>query len=179
MKLSMPLVLALVLLAVSSVHAAFYQWTDDNGVIHFTDSRKKIPKKYKNKARELNPPGQTAPTSTAKPAGAEPKAAEEVPRPAAAPPAPGGHTEQWWRERFSSLRRELKALEDDLPLKQVRLLELRRERRIFVRARDRVAINELEAEISANEVRRAEIARELEVLEQEAARAGVPAEWRR
>lgn len=182
MRLCFSLLLALILLPLSNVYAAFYQWTDDSGVIHFTDTRKKIPKKYQKKAKEVTPPGKSspaAPTSPAPTPASEPKAMEEPSRPAAAPPTPGGHPEQWWRERFTSLRRELKALQDELPLKQVRLAEVRRERRIFFRARDREAVNALEAELTANEVRRAEIERELEALELEAARAGVPAEWRR
>jgi hypothetical protein len=182
MRLCFSLLLALILLPLSNVYAAFYQWTDDSGVLHFTDTRKKIPKKYQKKAKEVTPPGKSSPAASNSPAPApmsEPRAMEEPSGPAAAPLTPGGHPEQWWRQRFTALRRELKALQDELPLKQVRLAELRRERRIFTRARDREAINVLEAELNANEARRAEIARELEILEQDAARAEVPAEWRR
>lgn len=176
MKLVIPVLLLLILSAVPRVYAAFYQWTDDDGVIHLTDSRKKIPKKYQKKAKELNPPGNSAPAA---PAASAPKGPEELPPAAAAPPTPGGHPESWWRERFASLRSELKTLQEGLPLKEVRLAELRRERRIYFRARDREAVNEMEAAISADEVRIAEVTRELETLEAEAARSGVPAEWRR
>lgn len=179
MKLVMPVLLLLILSAVPRVYAAFYQWTDDNGVIHLTDSRKKIPKKYQKKAKELNPPGNSAPAAVTEPAASAPKAPEEPPPAAAAPPTPGWHPERWWCERFASLRSELKTLQEGLPMKQVRLAELRRERRIFFRARDREAVNEVEAAISADEVRIAELTRELETLELEAARSGVPAEWRR
>lgn len=86
MKLVIPVLLLLILSAVPRGYAAFYQWTDDDGVIHLTDSRKKIPKKYQKKAKELNPPGNSAPAA---PAASAPKGPEELPPAAAAPPHTG------------------------------------------------------------------------------------------
>lgn len=63
--------------------------------------------------------------------------------------------------------------------KQLRLDELRRERRIFTRARDREAVNLMAAEISQDEVRINELLIRIDELEQQATRAAVPMEWRR
>jgi len=85
----------------------------------------------------------------------------------------------WWRQRFATLRGELRALQDGVAQKQVRLVELRRERRIFTRARDREAVNLLADEISSDEVRINQVMNRIAELEQEATRAAVPMEWRR
>ncbi|HBG06661.1 MAG: hypothetical protein A2075_10120 [Geobacteraceae bacterium GWC2_58_44] len=158
--------------AAPPVHAAFYQWTDAQGVVHLTDERDAIPKKYQGRAKRLELPDEGAPPRAAAPV-------PQTPAQASAPAAPGLHDESWWRQRFAALRGELKALKDALPQKQVKLAELRRERRIFVKARDREAVNALEAEISADELRISELLNGIDALEQDAARAGVPAGWRR
>jgi predicted nucleic acid-binding Zn-ribbon protein len=85
----------------------------------------------------------------------------------------------WWRQRFAALRSELKALQDGVAQKQTRLVELRRERRIYTRARDREAVNLLTDEISADEVRINQVMKQIDELEQDATRAAVPMEWRR
>ena len=92
---------------------------------------------------------------------------------------PEGHGESWWRKRFALLREELQALESGLSQKQTQLVQLRRKRAIYVRARDREAVNAMQAEIAADEVRIAELLNQLAALELEATREGVPAEWRR
>jgi Domain of unknown function (DUF4124) len=45
-------VLALTLLAALSVNAETYSWTDDKGVVSFTDDPTSIPPKYKAKAKK-------------------------------------------------------------------------------------------------------------------------------
>lgn len=177
MKASSLILLVLLQLTALPVYAAFYQWTDDQGVVHFTDDRDKIPKQYRNRAKEPRIPKGTAPAPA--PAPAPQPAPELSPQVLEQLARPGGHDESWWRGRFAALRRELKGLEDSLPLKQEKLVELRRERRIYFRTRDREAVNAMDAEITGVELRIAQLRRQLEELELDAAKAGVPAEWRR
>lgn len=178
MKASSLVLLVLLQLTALPVYAAFYQWTDDKGVVHFTDDRNKIPKQYRSRAKEPRIPKGTAPAPARAPAPApapqpvSPQLLEQLAR-------PGGHDQSWWRGRFAALRRELKTFEDGLPRKQEKLIELRRERRIYTRTRDREAVNAMDAEITADEVRIARLRQQLEELELDAAKAGVPAEWRR
>lgn len=187
MKALWPVLLVLLQLTPLPVYADFFQWTDDKGVVHLTDDRNKIPKKYKNRVKEPHipktpapvpaparapmPAPATAPASAAEPQPA-PRLQEELAR-------PGGHDESWWRGRFAGLREQIKAIEEALPQKQAKLVELRRERRIYTRSRDREAVNAMDAEIAADEVRINQLRQELEELELEAAKAAVPVEWRR
>lgn len=158
------------LLSPSLAGAAFYQWTDANGVVHFTDSRNNIPKQYQDKARRVE-------VSDA-PAVPQP-ATEASPRQAPGfKVSPGGHDERWWRERFRALRGELKSLQDSRSGKEQQLVELRRKRVIFQRARDRQAVNAMEAEIASYDARISDMLNRIAALELAAAQAGVPVEWR-
>lgn len=172
-----PLVLLVLLVllfaAAPFAHAAFYQWTDTRGVIHLTDDPRKIPKRYQKSARKLQLTEEPADRGAAP----VPQPPRQVSRPRQ--PAPGGHPERWWRERFATLRGELQALEATLPEKEEKLVQLRRERAIFQRTRDRVAVNAMKDEVSAQQERISELRAQIDALEQAAARAEVPVEWRR
>ena len=171
MKTAALCILMLSLLTLSCAYASFYQWTDEAGVVHMTDDPDKVPKQYRDKARRLQLP-DSPPAPAAAPA---PKAA---PRAAAKQRlAPGGHDENWWRDRFGGLRGELKALQDARKQKEQQLVELRRKKTIFQRARDRQAVNAKQAEIAADEARIGEVMNKITALELAASRAGVPSDW--
>lgn len=62
-----------------------YQWTDDKGVVHITDSLGKVPKQYRDKAIKLTQPkkedvdqGQQVQQKSVYPSGAESEAANAV-----------------------------------------------------------------------------------------------------
>jgi hypothetical protein len=173
--------MVLLQLATPCANAAFYQWTDAKGVEHFTDNRDKIPKRYLKKARKLETSAEPAPAKDQAPGPQAPQLPSQAPAQLSGPQSSGagGHSEPWWRQRFAELRGDLKALEDGLSRKQEKLVELRRKRAIFVRIKDREAVNAMQDEISADEVCVNELRKRIEALEQEAAREGVPAEWRR
>jgi hypothetical protein len=174
MKTVLLFFLVLLQVAAPFANAAFYRWTDANGVVHFTDDPEKIPKKYQKRARELKLSEEPAPAEAVAPGLQAPP---QLSKPQS--PGPGGHTEQWWRERFAALRGELKALQGGLQEKQAKLAELRRKRAIYVRIKDREAVNAMQAEVSADEARISELLTQIGTLEQEAAKAEVPAEWLR
>ena len=169
---SLVLLLLLPLLAWRA-HAAVFEWIDDAGVVHFTDDSKNIPAKYRKKTRVLELP-EAAPAGS----GGQPQRAEPQRSPSRAA-FPGGHSEEWWRQRFAALRGEVKTLQDGLQTKQAKLVELRRTRTIYQRGRDREAINALEAEMAADEKRIADLLKQLDAVDQEATRQAVPGEWRR
>jgi len=173
MKLALLVLVVLLQSSAIPARAAYYQWIDAQGVTHFTDNPDKIPQKYQKKARRLKLSENPAPAQVPAP---QPQPAPQVVMPQAQ--ESGSRSEQSWRVRFSALRGELKSLKERLPAKQTRLAELRRKRVIFMRAQDRVALNDMQAEISADEARISELQDQIGVLEREAAGAGVPAEWR-
>ena len=173
MKITLLVILLLLQAFPAQVQGAFYQWVDGQGVTHFTDDQEKIPSQYRARAKELKLL-ETPAVSRPAPNPAPPEQAAR----AKAAANPGGQTEEWWRERFSELRGELKELQDGLPDKQTKVAELRRKRAIYTRAQDRVALNAMRDAISADETRIAELQKQLAELELRATQAGVPVEWR-
>ena len=174
MKLALLSVALLLLLVPPPVRAAYYQWVDAAGVTHFTDNKDNIPGRYRAHAKTLE--------LSDEPSGLQPTPQAGRPvllKPQAAPPqTAAGQSEQVWRERFSKLRDEMTALQAGLADKQTKLVELRRKRAIYMRAQDRVAVNSMQAEISADEVHIADLQGRIDRLEGEAAKASVPAAWR-
>jgi len=155
--------------------ATIYQWLDSQGVTHFTDNPKKIPARYRSRVKELSGSMESSP-----PAAPSPPAVQPVPAPVPSAPAveKGGRGEQAWRSSFAGLRAQLKTLEDGLAAKQAKLVELRRKRAIYMRIRDREAVNALQQEISADELRISQLKEKLAELGSQADQALVPAEWR-
>lgn len=176
MKTCLPIFLVVSLLISAPAHAAFYQWTDANGVVHMTDDPRNVPKQYKGKAMRIE---VREPASTPREAAPEPQsapAASEADRGAAG--VTGGHDEAWWRAQFAELRSELTTVQAARSQKEQQLVELRRRRVIFQRARDRVAVHELEAQVSADDARISDLLNRIAALDLAASKAGVPLEWR-
>ncbi len=169
--------LALVLSLAVPAHAEIYKWVDGKGVINFTDNRDSIPAKYRKKAVVISAEKATPPADTQ----GEGRSAGNVPGSAASKSGNlyGGHDEDWWRERYGSLRAEIKELQDNLPKKRQELEQLHRKYKLFTYGRNRAAYNEKSDEIKADEERIKELQEKLNALENEAGRAGIPFEWRR
>ncbi|MRR07247.1 MAG: DUF4124 domain-containing protein [Deltaproteobacteria bacterium] len=167
--------------------ADIYQWTDNNGVVNFTDSLGNVPKKYQKKVKVLpsadsSQQGAGAePAELAAPEGSAVPAAELNQQ--AAQPDPqskifGGHNETWWRSQYGSLRRELAQLQTGLPAKRTELEQLRRKLVLYTYARNRVAYQEKLAEIKRDEERINSLTEQLADLDTQASSAGIPFEWR-
>lgn len=164
----------IVTILISLAQADTYRWADDMGVVHFTDDPDRIPPRYLKRVQEI-------------PADPSSKQQDNAPMPLTAPPSqtgsglvlPGGLSEQAWRSRFTTIRAEMKVLQDGLTTKREALDQLRRKRIIYQRSQDRLAYSEQADEIERDEVRIKELEAQLSALEIEASRAGVPLEWRR
>lgn len=156
---------------------ATYEWTDDAGVVHFTDDKGNIPQKFLKKVKELNTGSDENVQSPAAPA------SQETPSSASSPDRgvtlPGGKDEGYWRARFASLRKEIKTLEGSLSAMKNDLDKLRRKRVVYGRASDRVAVEKAAQLITRDEERLKELQEALKTLDNEASQADVPSEWRR
>ncbi len=164
----------LVLLSFSFAYGEMYQWTDDHGVVNFTDNAERIPRKYRERARKV----EVGPVTTI------PSESPSTPS-QYAPPAPvgqglyGGHDEDWWRGRFLAVRKRIEALQGGLAGKRNNLEQISRKRILYQRPQDRVAYYNLKGEIEQDEKSVADLQNELQVLDQEATTAGVPFDWRK
>ena len=163
--------LILSLLSPLLARAAFYQWTDAEGVVHFTDNRKNIPKQYQDRARRVEVSDKATTAAPASDGAARQEPQQRVVE-------PGGHGERWWRDRYKTLRSELKSLQDGRTRKEQALVELRRKRTFFHKASDRQAINVMEADIAGDDAKISEMLNRIQALDLAAAQAAVPLEWR-
>jgi hypothetical protein len=113
--------------------AVTYEWTDEAGVVHFTDDKDKIPAKFLKRVKELNIGSDQNVISPSAPA--------QENTPLAAPPEKKGTilSEGYWRSKFTNLRRDIKALEDSLPAMKEQEAVLSRKRIIYGRTSDRIA----------------------------------------
>jgi hypothetical protein len=167
-----------IMVMVGAAHAATYEWVDSQGVMHFTDDSDKIPVKYRSKARQLDltpvPGEKELPPAPPQ----NPPAVETIPPVDKATSLYGGHNETWWLASFKARRDEIKTIQEALPDKKEKLNELRRKRMLYQKPGDRTAYYDLMAEIEKDEARINELQGQLTNLEAEAAKSGVPREWR-
>jgi hypothetical protein len=162
--------LASVLAMATFALAEVYEWTDSQGGVHFTDNADKIPAKYRNKAREKDM--QPEIEIRDEPAQAVTPAAQSTPS------SYGEHNEMWWRASYSGLRDEIKTIQENLPDKREKLTQLRRKREIYQKPSGRIAYYDMLKEVERDESRVKDLQRELADLDDKAAKAGVPLEWR-
>lgn len=176
---SIPIIFFIVLLISVSAHAAkyMYEWTDDEGVINFTDSPGNIPEKYLKRVKKRLVTTETV-TPPTRETGRIPPAPGEAAR-GETGVLYGGHNEEWWRSAFGRLREELKYIQDGLPAKRDALQQARRMLAIYPYPPNRQAYYDLLAEIQRDEARIEELNKQLESLDNEASRAGVPFDWRK
>ncbi len=156
-----------------SSYATVYEWMDDKGGSNFTDDLDKVPPKYRQKVKkqEVETRGEVRAPSPQQPA-------EQPSPPAVSTDLPGGHDQLWWSSQFSAIRKEMKALADNLPSKRDNLAILRHKRVVYQRGSDRKAYFDLKSEIERDEARLKELQDSLAGLEAEADRLAVPKEWR-
>ncbi len=162
-------------------YAATYEWVDDNGVINFTDNPDNIPAKYLKKVKKrpsVDFEG-TAPQPSVKTEKKAPVSPKTEPAVRSEQKLFGGHDEEWWRNRFSGPRKELKGIQDKLPEKREELTALRRKMVIYMYTRDRTAYYDKLAEIQKDEERIKELNNRLDSIDIEASKAGIPFEWRK
>jgi hypothetical protein len=167
----------LVFIAVSSACGDVYRWTDDKGVVNFTDDADRIPAKYRKKARRMvTEPVTTIPAESPAPSSTP---AVDAPPSSAGQELYGGYGEEWWRGRFRAAREQLQALQNGMVDKRQKLQQISRQRTIYQRSRDRVAYYDLKTEIEQDEKREVELQNKLQDLDQQASTAGVPFDWRK
>jgi hypothetical protein len=156
--------------------AAMYKWEDSNGV-HFSDNPASIPGKYRNKAINLEPKESNAITDANRDVAVTPEPKQSQPPPAQELKS-ADNGRDYWVQRFTTIRSELKGLKEGLKGKKERMNEFRRKWLVTQRRAERQSLNLMEDEINRDEERITELERQLEALDAEAARNSVPFEWR-
>ena len=164
-----------------AAHAAMYQWKDDKGVVNFTDNPDKIPAKYlkrvKKRASISADATETAPAPVREIKQNAPAAKETTIKESGV--LYGGHDEDWWRSAFGKLRDEMNTVRERLSVNRKDLEVANRKMTIYPYAQNRKAYYDLLSETEKDEAKLQELNNQLESLENDAARAGVPFSWRK
>jgi hypothetical protein len=167
----------------STAGSVTYEWTDDQGTVIFSDNPNQIPNKYIKKVKTRGSvKGEKQQLIFDEPSNlkqSQPKRTEEV---------YGGHDEKWWRGQFSGARSEINNLKVELEGKRQTLKSLHYKKvisnssqteGIFGNPRkNRENYRQAYEEICNDEERIKVLEQKLIDLEYEAARNGVPLDWR-
>ena len=170
------LVLAALALPCAAHADDVYTWTDEDGVPHYTNDPKTIPKGKKAKITRGAELGSISATSSAA-AGkrGRPALEDEVDEKEVA-------DEAFWRSQFTELRRHIAALKAQLPEDRARLEQtppvLHPNGNALIRAPNPEYDN-LKKQIEDEEESLRLAERDLDELDHQASKRGIPLEWRK
>ena len=164
--------------------SATYEWTDDKGTVTFSDNPTQIPGKYSKQVKKRETvKGETPQVRLDQ--DSSPKRKQSSQR----VEIYGGHDEGWWRGQFSGTRAEIEKIKVNLESKRQNLKDLHYKKvisnssqteGIFGNPRkNRENYRSAYEEIHEDEKKINVLEQKLIELENEAARNGVPLEWRR
>jgi hypothetical protein len=177
MKLLQTVIACTFLLIGSAAWATVYEWVDNQGIVHMTDDPDKVPARYRKvmKARDIDTGGSAAPA--AEPKGAVPSSEAGLPE------EPevllyGGRNVRWWLGTFREARENIEKHNAQIAGKKKKLEQLRRKRVLYQKPSDRVAYYALMDEIARDEEQVKVLQKNLDDLESQADKAGVPQHWR-
>ncbi|HEY4706324.1 MAG TPA: DUF4124 domain-containing protein [Thermodesulfobacteriota bacterium] len=167
------LVIIALFLAVAPAFADLYQWTDQQGVVHITDSLEKVPQAYRGKVRVIKEgvkePGPSLETTTPPALSTEPEAQLY-----------GDQTLEWWRQSFNRKKSDIDQLQTSINTKTDFMSLFESGRRVGqIYTPDQVARYNLYRSEMPEDLRRlSELREEYEELQRKATIAGVPKEIR-
>lgn len=161
-----------IMVIAGAAHAADYEWTDSQGGLHFTDDHDNIPAKYRKKAWEVSlAPEIDAPSQPqnqiVSPATRENEASF------------GGHDESWWRSNFKQPLSQIKYVQERLVRERDKLTKLEHQKAAILSKTVIDAYNSQVREITRDEAWLTDLQKKLADLDNKAARAAVPIEWRK
>jgi hypothetical protein len=153
----------------------FYQWQDDQGVVHLTDDLQNVPERYRDRVREITLPDEKSGPSEAPPAPPTTEGQQGFQPPEETDSE--GHNREWWRNRIEGWRETKAEAEQQLADARERLNTIPLTLAEVTRAQKR---REIQLEIETYEKQIQEADRMLkEVLPEEARKAGAPPGWLR
>lgn len=153
--------------------ADLYQWKDERGIIHITDSMEKVPSKYRDEVRVFKEGPKEAPSpdlDVTTPPSLEQEAEELY----------GDQTLEWWRQSFQKKRSEISDLQSSINAK-TQFLEVFESGRRFGQVFDTESVTRykiLKEEMPEDLKRLASLREEYSEFQDKATRAGVPREIR-
>lgn len=167
-------IVALILGGAATLLGQTYEWTDANGVVHFTDNQEMVPRKYKGTVRV-----RESVRSTVEDLGVLQQAAPvTTPEPPKGETLYGGKPFPWWQKRYLNLAKEREKVVARLQELKGKETTTKRKKLILQRASDRAAVKEVQEQIASQEEQLKRIDASIAELEGDALRAGVPPRWK-
>lgn len=153
----------------AAAFADLYQWKDEKGVIHITDSMEKVPSKYRNEVRVFKegPEEDRGPELEVETPPVLQEPGDEL---------YGDQTLEWWRQSFMKKREEINNLQTSVNTK-TQFLEVIESGRRFGQVFDKESVAKykiLKEELPEDLSKLAELREEYEDFKRSATRAGVP-----
>jgi len=170
---SVRLALIILLLTSSAVYADLYEWTDNKGVVHFTDDLGKVPESLRSGVKTHKP-------GPKRPGDEEPSLAPASPAAGTAPELYGDHPLEWWLNTFRKLRNDKQSVEASVAAKEQYINMFdggRRVGQIFSKE-DVDRYETLKKEVPVDKERIQSLQDELDELTRKATIAGVPKDIR-
>jgi len=167
------LIMAILFFASTGRPNEVWQWVDERGVVHFTDSPDSVPKKYREQIDHRELPGEREESSGT---AGETKGEMEKPRDRY------GRGEEYWVKRTNEIKEQLNRAQKEYERVRLEYNDLIAQYNATrSRAKRRQYQKELESLQDELNGRSEDIDRTKEILEktlpEEAERAGVPVEW--
>ena len=164
-----------------TAYADLYQWSDERGRLHITDSMEKVPSKYRGEVKVFK---GGATESPAPDEGVEGGQTGSATAPAVDGEQPvelyGEETLEWWTQSLQKKRSEISALQTSVDTK-TSFVELFESGRRFGQVYDNESVmkyNAFKKSLPAELKELSALKEEYEALQEKAARAGVPKEIR-
>lgn len=162
------LLVAMLLLYPLSAMATTYEWTDEQGTVHFAEDLGKVPKKFRKKARMIGDESG-APQTTVLPENGTAKKSK-VQESEKGPTLYGGKDADAWRREFARARWEVQSCQSSISQLQGRLSDPSK--------MSRGEYLSIQNSIKNEEARLQGLQRKLDQLEESADRAGLPKDMR-
>jgi hypothetical protein len=170
-------IIAVLIFASTGMAGEYFKWTDERGVVHFTDTEAKVPEKYKTDAeRRVMPSEKETPSERSR------ESAVATEQPAGEPKDRFGRGRDFWVNWTNEARNRLMRAQDDYNRLLVEYKQAQADWDKAVSTADRTGYrNKMESLKVDMERRREDIRRAREEVEikipQAAASAGAPLEW--
>jgi len=175
----------LILLFAGSAFADLYQWKDERGVIHITDSMEKVPSKYRDEVRVFKEGPKQAPAPEQEAVPEEDTGPDlDVTTPPSleqeAEELYGDQTLEWWKQSFQEKRSKINDLQSSINAK-TQFMQVFEAGRRFGQVFDAESVtkyNIVKKELPEDLKKLALLREEYSEFQDKATRAGVPKEIR-
>ncbi len=155
----------LLLLVTTQARGAVYKWTDENGIIHFSDDARKVPEEYRNPTEQSATPEKKKMREPSRKPSVLFEQTSDL----------HGKNKKWWQNLVRKWEDKKREAEDKIEELQIEIRALELNKRLGIMDKEKSRLTRL---TQVAELRKDVAIRMLtEGLPEEARKAGAPIEW--